>query len=52
MIGLGTLINVAAIIAGGLVGKVIGEFFDERQQETVSKACGVSVLFIALAFTV
>lgn len=49
MIGTGTLINVAAIIAGGLVGKVIGGFFNEKQQETLSKACGVSVLFIALA---
>ena len=28
MIGTGTLVNVAAIIAGGLVGRVIGGFFD------------------------
>lgn len=49
MIGLGTLINVAGIIAGGLFGKLFGRFLTERYQDSLSKACGVSVLFIGIS---
>ena len=49
MTGLGTLINGAAIAAGGFLGHFAGRFFKEDQQEAVNKACGVSVLFIAVA---
>lgn len=49
MIGLGTLINSAGIVAGGLAGHVAGRFFREEQQEALSMACGISVLFIAIS---
>ena len=49
MIGLGTLINAAAIVAGGLAGHVVGRLFNQEQQDALTKACGVSVLFIAIA---
>ena len=47
--GLGTIINSAAIVAGGLVGHFTGKLFGQEQQEAINKACGVSVLFIAIA---
>ncbi len=49
MIGLGTIINVAAIAAGGLAGHFTGKLFREEQQESLTKACGISVLFIAVS---
>jgi uncharacterized membrane protein YqgA involved in biofilm formation len=49
MIGLGTLINGGAIVAGGLLGNVTGKLFRQDQQESLNKACGISVLFIAIA---
>lgn len=48
MTGLGTVINSAGIIAGGLVGHFTGKLFKEEQQEALNKACGISVLFIAI----
>ena len=49
MIGLGTLINGGSIIAGGIIGIFAGKLFKSNQQEALNKACGVSVLFIAIA---
>lgn len=49
MIGLGTIINSAAIVAGGLIGQMTGRRFRQEQQEAVNKACGISVLFIAVS---
>lgn len=49
MIGLGTLINSAAILAAGAVGHFTGRFFGQEQQDALTKTCGVSVLFIAIA---
>ncbi|MBR3310759.1 MAG: DUF554 domain-containing protein [Solobacterium sp.] len=49
MTGLGTLINTAAIVAGGLAGKWIGKLFREEQQDALTKICGISVIFIAVA---
>lgn len=46
---MGSLINTISIIAGGLIGMVVGRAFSEDQQEALTKACGVSVLFIAIA---
>ena len=48
MVGLGTIINVAGIVAGGLLGRLFGRFLTQRYQETLNRACGVSVLFIGL----
>ena len=49
MTGLGTIINSAAILAGGAVGHFAGKFFREEQQEALTVTCGISVLFIAIA---
>ena len=49
MIGLGTIINSAAIVGGGVVGHFTGRFFRQEQQDALNTACGISVLFIALA---
>lgn len=46
---MGTLINVVAIILGGVCGRVFGKFLSERYQDTLNKVCGVSVLFIGIA---
>ena len=46
---MGALINTISIIAGGLIGMVVGRAFSENQQEALTKACGISVLFIAIA---
>ncbi|MBR4182740.1 MAG: DUF554 domain-containing protein, partial [Lachnospiraceae bacterium] len=49
MIGLGTAINTVAIIFGGIIGHFTGKLFRQEQQEAINKACGISVLFIAIA---
>ena len=49
MIGLGTLINTVAIIFGGLSGYFFGKILKERHQNSLTAACGVSVLFIGIA---
>lgn len=49
MTGLRTVINSASIVAGGLVGYFAGKFFRPEQQESLNKACGISVIFIAVA---
>lgn len=49
MIGTGTIINAAGIVAGGLTGSVVGKFFKPEQQEALSRVNGVSVMFIAIA---
>ena len=49
MHGLGTIINVAAIVVGGLLGLLFGKFIKERHRDGLCKACGLSVLFIGAA---
>lgn len=49
MHGLGTIINVAAIVIGGLLGLLFGRFIKDRHRETLCKACGLSVIFIGSA---
>ncbi len=49
MMGLGTIINSAAIAAGGLAGIFAGRLFRREQQEALTRTCGISVLFIAIA---
>ena len=49
MIGLGTIINSAAIVAGGVIGHFTGRLFRQEQQDALTMACGISVLFIAIA---
>ncbi len=49
MIGLGTLINTAAIVLGGVFGLLFGRSLSERHQDTLMKTCGVTVIFIGIA---
>lgn len=46
---MGTIINTAAIAAGGLCGLLFGRFLTDRSQDTLSRACGICVLFIGVA---
>ena len=49
MPGLGTLINVAGIIIGGLAGLIFKKALKLRVQDTLMMACGVCVLFLGIA---
>ena len=49
MPGLGTIINVAAIVVAGLLGAVAGKLLNERLQDGLAKTAGVCVLFIGAA---
>lgn len=49
MIGLGTIINTAAIILGGLFGALFGKALKESHRDALGKICGISVLFIGIA---
>ena len=49
MIGLGTIINTAAIILGGIAGGLFGKRLTARYQDTLMKACGLCVIFLGIA---
>ena len=49
MIGLGTIVNIAAIIAGGLAGLFLKKFLSEHIVETVMQGVGLAVLIIGLS---
>lgn len=51
LIGLGTLINSAFVLAGGLLGFLFGKSLRASYQEIMVKACGVSTLFIGASGT-
>ena len=46
MPGLGTLINVACILFGGLFGLLFGSRIGERMRETLMAATGAAILFL------
>lgn len=48
MPGLGTIINVLAIVIGGMIGMVFGKLMKERYQDILTMSCGVCVLFIGI----
>lgn len=48
MAGLGTIVNAAAIIIGGLGGLISRSFLKERYQETITKAMGFAIIVMAL----
>ena len=48
MPGTGTIINVAAIILGGILGFFGGKLIKEQHQDALTKVCGVCVLFIGI----
>ena len=49
MIGLGTIINVAAILAGGIIGALFGKFLKESLQSALVKSTGICVMFIGVS---
>lgn len=49
MIGLGTIINCASILVGGILGLLFGRFLKEEVQDSLTKTCGISTIFIAIA---
>ena len=51
MIGIGTLLNVAGIILGGIIGLICGKLITSQIQDTLLKANGICVLFLGLAGT-
>ena len=48
MFGLGTLINMAAILIGGLAGRLVGKAIPKRVQDMLDMVCGISTLFIGI----
>lgn len=48
MFGLGTLINMAAILLGGIVGRLMGKAIPKRFQDLLYMVCGISTLFIGI----
>lgn len=51
MRGLGVLVNTAAVIVGGVIGLFLKKGLSERFQDILTKACGVSTMFIGAAGT-
>lgn len=51
MIGIGTIVNAGAIIAGGLVGTFVKKGLPERYKSIVMQAIGLSVLIIGISGT-
>lgn len=52
MKGLGTLINVGAIIIGGLIGLTGGSLLKENIRDSLIKVNGVAVMFIGISGTI
>lgn len=44
--GIGTLINVAGIIIGGLIGLFGGKFLTAKIQKTLQEACALAIIFL------
>ncbi|MBE6718676.1 MAG: DUF554 domain-containing protein [Ruminococcaceae bacterium] len=49
MIGLGTIINVGAILLGGIIGALFGKFLKDSLQTAIIKSTGICVMFIGLS---
>ena len=46
---MGTVINMAAIVIGGLLGLLVGKAISKRFQDILYMVCGISTLFIGIA---
>lgn len=51
MHGLGTLINIATVLAGGLIGALIGERFSRNIRTTLLYAIGIFTLSIGFSYS-
>lgn len=47
--GIGTVVNIALVIAGGLAGLFSGRFIKDRYQETILKILGFGIIVMALS---
>ena len=52
MFGIGTLINTAAVILGGIIGILLRKGLKENIRKTLMAACGVATIFIGVAGTI
>lgn len=48
MTGMGTLINVAGVIVGGVGGLLFGKVMEQRYQDILMTACGICVMFLGI----
>ena len=48
MAGLGTLINIAGIVVGGILGLLFGKLLKQQHQQALIRVCGISTLFIGI----
>ena len=48
---MGTLINIAAIFVGGILGLLVGKAIPKRLQESLYTVCGICTLFIGIGGT-
>lgn len=48
MTGLGTIVNIGAILAGCLVGMLLKGGLPKRLQDTISSAVGLCVVFVGI----
>ncbi len=51
MPGIGTIVNVLAVIVGSLIGILLKKGLSERLQESVMKALGIAAMFIGIGST-
>ncbi len=51
MAGLGTIINVGCIVAGGLIGLLGRSLITQSLQDALLRSCGVAVIFVGIAGT-
>lgn len=49
MTGLGTVVNVFAIVVGGILGIIFGKRLTVSHQKSSISACGLCVIFIGIA---
>ncbi len=49
MIGLGTLVNMAAVLLGSAIGMLLGSGLKERFQTTIMNGLGLAVIFIGIS---
>lgn len=52
MVGLGTIVNAGAIIAGGIAGTLLRSGIPEKYKRIVMQGIGLSVLFIGVSGTI
>ena len=52
MIGLGTIVNVAAVLIGATIGMIVKGGLPKRFEKTVMTAIGLATLFIGINGTI